>query len=325
MSINNWVIAETALQHLVSRVPVAAPDETVGAILARLPGSSFESVDAIYVVDDRGHLCGLLPLPDLFAACQDRTLATIMIEHPPAVHPDEDQERVAGLAVSHDRGAIPVVDTQGQFLGVVPAQALIAILRHEHIEDLHRLAGIRQETTVARRAIEAPPIRRARDRLPWLLVGLLGSILATVVVSRFERVLEARIAVSFFVPGIVYLADAIGTQTEAIAVRGLSLSRAPLRHLLAGELESGLLIGFTLGALSFPAVALGFGDLALALAVALAILTAGAVAASIGLLFPWVLSHAGKDPAYGSGPIATIIQDVLSLLIYFTITQALLL
>jgi magnesium transporter len=197
----------------------------------------------------------------------------------------------------------------------------MAILRGEHIEDLHRLAGIQRENAQARHAIEAPPTRRARDRLPWLLVGFLGSFLATFVMSRFEHLLEARLAVAFFVPGIVYLADAIGTQTEAIAVRGLSLSRASLRHLLAGELRTGSLIGAVLGALSFPAVWLAFQDVWLALAVALAILTAGMTATTIGLLFPWVLASAGKDPAFGSGPVATIIQDVLSLLIYFMVVR----
>ena len=140
-------------------------------------------------------------------------------------------------------------------------------------------------------------------------------------VSRFERTLESYIAISFFIPGIVYLADAIGTQTEAIAVRGLSLSNASLRHLLFGELYTGFLIGLSLAGISFPFVLLAFGDFRLALAVALAIVTAGTIATTVGLLLPWILSHAGKDPAFGSGPVATIIQDVLSLFIYFIIIQ----
>lgn len=169
------------------------------------------------------------------------------------------------------------------------------------------------------RALEAPAIRRARDRLPWLLVGLLGSMLATFVVSRFEQALAARVAIAFFVPGLVYLADAIGTQTEAVAVRGLSFSNAPLRVLLAGELKAGLLIGLILGVLVLPAVWVVFSDLRLAVAVAFALFAAGGVATSIGLFLPWLLSQAGHDPAFGSGPVATIIQDVLSLLIYFTV------
>jgi magnesium transporter len=149
------------------------------------------------------------------------------------------------------------------------------------------------------------------------MFGLLGSALATFVVSRFEQELEAQVALAFFVPGIVYLADAIGTQTETVVVRGLSLSRAPLRVLLRDEAGAGLIIGFAFGALAFLGVVLAFGDLRLAAAVALAVLVAGGMATTVGLLFPWLLHRMGQDPAFGSGPVATIVQDVLSLLIYF--------
>ncbi|MEW5791640.1 MAG: magnesium transporter [Pseudomonadota bacterium] len=316
--------AETAARHLVRRVPRARARDRAGAVLAGLVGGDYDAVDAIYVVDEDGRLQGLVRLRDLFALPAERPLGEAMDARPPHVRPDEDQERVAVLAIRHRVAAVPVVDEGGRLLGVVPAQALIEILRREHIEDLHRLAGIRRENDQARNAMEAPPARRARDRLPWLLVGLVGSMIATWVMSRFERVLEAYVAVAFFVPGIVYLADAIGTQTEAIAVRGLSLSHAPLRRLLGSELRTGLLIGLGLGALIFPSVLLAFGDLRLAVSVALGVLVAGAAATTIGLLLPWLLSRAGKDPAFGSGPMATIIQDVLSLLVYFTIVSLLL-
>jgi magnesium transporter len=119
------------------------------------------------------------------------------------------------------------------------------------------------------------------------------------------------------VPGLVYLADAIGTQSEAVAVRGLSLSHMPLRRLIGGELRTGLLIGLLLALLAGPMVWAVFGDPRLALAIALALGSASMLAAGLGLALPWALQRAGLDPAYGSGPLATIIQDVLSLAIYF--------
>jgi magnesium transporter len=185
------------------------------------------------------------------------------------------------------------------------------------VEDLHRFVGIRHYNLQARIAMESSPIRRARDRLPWLLVGLMGSMLATYVMTQFEHALQSQVVIAFFVPGLVYLADAIGTQTEAIAVRGLSLSRTPVRTMIAGELRTGLIIGLTLGALTFPVVWLIFGDARLALAVSLALLTAGSVATSIGFLFPWTFFRLGKDPAFGSGPLATIFQNVLTLIVYY--------
>ena len=144
-------------------------------------------------------------------------------------------------------------------------------------------------------------------------------MLAALVVAHFEHLLQDKLAIAYFVPAIVYLADAIGTQTEAIAVRGLSLSRLTLRELLAGELRTGLLIGLALAAIALPLVALSVGDLRLGVAVAAAIVVAGTVATTIGLLLPWLFQRAGRDPALGSGPVATVIQDVLSLLIYFAI------
>lgn len=184
---------------------------------------------------------------------------------------------------------------------------------------MHRLAGILHEQNHAAEALEGTPTTRLRSRLPWLLVGLIGSTVATAVMAYFETVLQHRITIAFFVPAIVYLANAVGTQTEAIVVRYLSVGHVPLRQLWFGELRTGLLIGACLGLLIFPMVWLVFADLRLALAVSLAATAAGATASAIGLLFPWLLASSGLDPAFGSGPVATIIQDVLSLLIYFAV------
>lgn len=323
METNHDPILETAAQHLVREVPIAQADEAIGVLLPKLCGQTYGSAGVVYAVDEAGKLQGFVRWPDLLSQPPERCLREIMVSHPATVSPNKDQEQVAGVAIQHGMAEVPVVDTHGRFLGVVPPLALIEILRREHIEDLHRFAGILSENSHARSALEAPALRRARDRLPWLLVGLVGSILATWVVSRFEKALEARVAIAFFVPGLVYLADAIGTQTEAVAVRGLSFSNAPLRVLLTGELKAGLLIGLTLGGLIFPVVWLVFGDAHLAIAVAIALFAAGGVSTSIGLFLPWLLSQAGADPAFGSGPVATIIQDVLSLVIYFTVVSLL--
>jgi magnesium transporter len=314
---------ETAAQHLVRTIPLARPEESVGEARSRLSGQAFEAVEIVCVTDAVGRLCGLVRLTDLLAAPGDRLIEAVMEREPPTVRIEDDQEHVAGVAVRHGLPAVPVVDANQRLEGVVPAQALLEILRREHIEDLHRLAGIRREDSRARRAMEAPPTRRVHDRLPWLVAGLAGSVIATSVMSGFEHVLERRLAIAFFVPGIVYLADAIGTQTEAIAVRGISLSHVPFRRLLAGELWTGALIGLCLGILAFPLVVLAFHDVRLAGAVSAAITFAGAVSTSVGLLFPWILSRRGADPALGSGPVATILQDVLSILIYFTIAHLL--
>lgn len=313
---------ETAAHYLVAGVPRARPEQTAGEVLAALLGRHYDCVDCLCLIDEEDRLVGMVSLAQLLAMPRERRLQDEVRAHVPHVLPDVDQERVASVALHHGLSAVPVVDRSARLLGVVPSGALMQILRREHVEDIHRLAGVGRETHRAREAIEAPPLRRARHRLPWLLLGLLGSMLATLVVAGFEDALAANVAVAFFIPGLVYLADAIGTQSEAVAVRGLSLSHAGLGQLIGGEMRTGLLMGVTLAAVALPLAWLAFGSWHLAAAVALALVCAGAVATSIGLLLPWLLGQLGTDPAYGSGPLATIVQDLLTLLIYFGTVQA---
>jgi magnesium transporter len=313
---------DTAGHHLVRGVATATADETVEAVLQRMRGRSYDSLEQLHVVDAAGRLVGVVPFTRLIAAAADARVADRMGGEPRAVGPDIDQEHLLSWTRQHGVAAPPVVDAEGRLLGCVPPQALIEIARHEHAEDISRLAGVLHQGDHWAGALEAPPWRRAAHRLPWLLVGLAGSAVATMVMVRFEEALSLQIAVAFFIPAIVYLADAVGTQTEAVVVRGLSFMHAPrFSRLLAGEVSAGLIIGATLGAIALPLVYLGFGDIRLAVSVALSVCVAGSLATTCGLIFPWALSRLGLDPAFGSGPVATVVQDVLSLLTYLLVAQ----
>ena len=313
---------EPVAGHLVASFARARPEDTAGVVLARIAAERPASVELVLVVRADGRLCGAVPLQRVISAGAHSVMAAIQDAKFPHVGPADDQEHAASLALHHGVDALPVVDADGRPLGVMPAQALLQVLRREHVEDLHKLAGIQRESSQARHAIEEPPLRRVRHRLPWLLVGLAGSAIATAAMASMESTLRANVAVAFFVPALVYLADAIGTQTEAVAVRGLSLTKVGLAPLLRGELRTGMLIGAILGALSFVPVWVAFGDPRLAAAVALSIFAAGTVANGIGLLFPWLLKRLRFDPAYGTGPASTVVQDVCTIFVYFAIVHA---
>ncbi|MBS1155231.1 MAG: hypothetical protein H6R07_1155 [Proteobacteria bacterium] len=314
--------AETAGRYLLASVPRANMDQTVEEVITDLLSRKYDCLDIVCVLDVDEKLVGIIPLASLFPLPRETRIGSVAHANYPKVHATTDQERVASLALHHALNAIPVIDAKGHLLGIVPPAALLHILRREHVEDIHRFAGITRETHMAREAIESAPLYRLRHRLPWLLAGLVGSVLATFIMVRFETALSASPSIAFFVPGLVYLADAIGTQTEAVAVRGLSLSQVRLGLLVGGEVRTGILIGLVLGGLTFPGVWLAFGDLNLALAVSTALIVAGGIATTLGLFLPWLLGRLGSDPAYGSGPLATIIQDLLTLLTYFILVSA---
>lgn len=315
--------SEHVAAHLQRSCPRARTDETARAVLERLAHERPEVPELVLVVDAAGRLEGAVPLARLAVSDPATALGELADRNWPRVTPETDQEAAASLALHRRVDTLAVEDAAGRALGVMPSQALLQVLRREHVEDLHRLAGIQHEVSHARHAIEDPPVRRARHRMPWLLVGLAGSALATAAMAAMASRLEANVAIAFFVPALVYLADAMGTQSETIAVRGLSLTRSPLAPLLAMELRTGLLMGAMLGMIAGPLVWLFF-DASLALAVAVSIVAAGTAANAIGLVLPWLLMRFGLDPAYGTGPAGTVLSDICTIGVYFAVVSALL-
>lgn len=306
--------------------PTAAPQETCGEARTRLSQQGrFDVLDVVLVVAADGRLMGVADVRDVIAGAADRHMGTLIARQWPTVHPGTSQEHAAQLAAGSGVSCLPVVDRDGRPAGCVPPQAIIKILGREHHEDVHRLVGMLRDQEGARHALEDPPLRRVTQRLPWLVVGLVLSSAGAGLMAGFERTLTANIVLAFFIPSLVYLADAIGTQSEAVAVRGLSmLQPRPISKLLPGELITGTVIGLILGVLAFIAVAAIYRDPRLALGVGLSMTAAGSLASGIGLMLPWILYRMGVDPAFGSGPVATIIQDTLTILVYFLIMTALL-
>jgi magnesium transporter len=316
---------ESVAHYLVTAVPTAPPQESAEGVRKTVTGRHYDDASHVFVVADDGQLLGVIRIEDILEAVAPTPICALMkAADCHVVSRDTDREEAGSAAIRAGVSVLAVCDRDGRFIGAIPASALMSILRDEHLEDLHHMVGILGKSEAAQAALTAAPHRRALYRLPWLLVGMAGSALATAMMAHFESALTAQIAVAFFIPAIVYLADAVGTQSEAVAVRGLSLTGADLATLLAGEFGTGILIGSALGVVAFPLVWLAFGNAALAMTVAIALLVASSVATTIGFLLPWLFARLGYDPAMGSGPLGTVIQDVLSLLIYFQLAIALL-
>ncbi len=312
---------ETAAGQAVANVPVFASTDRVGDVRSAMTGRRYESAGHV-VVCDADRFAGVIRIEDLLAAPADLALATIADRQAPFVSPSVDQEIAAWRAFQHDRSALPVVDHAGRFVGLIPPRRLVAVLMAEHEEDLSRLGGFVQRSRIARASSEERVYRRFQHRLPWLLVGLAGALLAADFVAWFEVALEHKVMLAFFIPGIVYLADAVGTQTETIVVRGLSVG-VELRAMVVSEVLAGLAIGVALGALGGLLVWWRWGDGDVALVVGVALVASCGTATLAALAIPSVFVWFGIDPAFGSGPLATVIQDLLSILIYFAIASVL--
>jgi magnesium transporter len=301
-------------------VPACAPGETAGAVRRAMAGRRFESVDAVAVIEG-GRLAGLVRLVDLVAAPEDAPVASLMDADPPRISPGADQEVAAWTAVGHHEGTLAVVDEGDRFLGLIPPHRMLAVLLREHDEDMARLGGVLAGGASARAASEESVRLRVWHRLPWLLLGLAGAILAAVIVGGFEDQLSENVLLAVFIPGVVYMADAVGTQTETLVIRGLSVG-VGVERIARRELVTGLIVGVIIAGAFAVVGLLAWDDADVIVAVALALLAACSVATVVAMALPTLFSRLGIDPAFGSGPLATVIQDLLSVLVYFLIASA---
>jgi magnesium transporter len=313
---------EAAAAHMVSNIPRADADTPVKKVIEALRGQHFDCAETVFVTDGDGRLMGIVRINDLFRERPVRIGDIMKVEHD-AVRPGDDQEDVARLAIRLNMIAVPVIDDVGRLIGAVPPEALFRILRDEHMEDLQRLAGISAHGRGAEAALDAPLVDRFVRRMPWLVIGLLASSLITLVMIGFERTISQNVAVAYFVPALVYIAGAIGTQAVSVSVRGLSVHSVAIGRLLRDELLIGLLVGTVLGLMAAGAVLAVFWQPPLAIAVGLSVLGGGVVSAVAGFALPWTFMRLGFDPALGSGPICTIVQDAASLALYFALVTVL--
>lgn len=312
----------TAADLMTALVPRASPEETVASALTSLRGAPWSEVGHLYLVDRRTRLVGQVPIERLFAAPPEQTLASLRGDPPIEVRAGENAETVALLAVERHDADVAVTDAEGSLLGAIPIGRLLAQLHEEHVDDLLRMSGIgalHPKPTASPNATAS-----FRARIPWLLLGLAGGMMAGGVASAFESALRQEIALAFFLPLVVYMADAVGTQTETVLVRALAHGPVALAPQLMREGIIGLLIGLVVGGLAGLTFLWWDGRTSIALVVAVTLGVTAVVATFVASILPMALARLGADPALASGPVATVVQDILSVGIYLGIASAIL-
>ncbi len=161
-------------------------------------------------------------------------------------------------------------------------------------------------------------------RFPWLVLGLLGALVASLLVSRFELSLREHIALAFFIPVIAYMSDAIGNQTETIFVRALSDLKFDVTKYILREFTVGAMVGFIMGGLSGFVAFLLSESVEIGIVVGFALMLSMTIATVLACTTPLLLKSLKKDPAVGSGPFTTALQDIVSLAVYFIIASVVL-
>ncbi|MBN1905770.1 MAG: magnesium transporter [Deltaproteobacteria bacterium] len=273
-----------------------------------------ENLYYLWVVDDFGKLVGVVSMKDLILEPSERLIREIMNTEVISVDVNRDQEEVAQLVKKYDLVAIPVVDEYNRLVGRITHDDIIDVLEEEADEDISLMAGVmHQEIT------EDSYIKISKARLPWLIAGLFGGLLAAAVINRFEHSIEKLIALAFFFPVIMAMGGNTGTQASTVAVRGLAtgdISMVNVWKRLWVEMKVAMANGLICGVLLGIVVYFWVGNIGLGLVIAVSLMIIIMISGFIGAAVPLVLKRINIDPALATGPFVTTSNDILSLLIY---------
>ena len=279
-------------------------------------------VHSIYVVDDNDILIGRLSLKDLLTSSTKTAIKDVYIRKVDAVNVNEDAEDVAKIMQKYDLEAIPVVDELGRLVGRITIDDIVDVIKEEAEKDYQMAAGISQDVEADDTIWEL-----TKARLPWLILALFGGFISVSILGGFQGAMNNYPVLFFFTPLIAAMAGNVGVQSSAIIVQGLANDnlRGSYWNRLLKEVFQGLLNGFVLAALLMSAgmFFLGF-DLKVGITVAISLVSVIIIASIIGTFVPIILDKRGIDPALATGPFITTSNDILGILIYFSIAKLIL-
>lgn len=276
-----------------------------------------ETIYYLYVLDEDKKLVGVVSLRDLIIAEDETRIEDIMNKKILSVSVAKDQEDIVQMMRDYDFLALPVVDFQHHLLGIITVDDILDVMDEEASDDYSKFAAVSD--------VQKPddsPFSAAKKRLPWLIILLFLGMFTASLIGQFEETLNQVAILAIFIPLIAGMAGNTGTQSLAVAVRGLATgdygNQGKLK-LMVREATTGLITGTTCGILITIVIYLWKGELFLGFLVGISIMATLTIATLSGSLIPIIMDRLKIDPAVASGPFITTINDIISILIYFGI------
>lgn len=311
------------------------PDMTVDEALSYLKRQARNQLETIYysyVLDPDQSLRGVVSFRDLFKARGDKRVFEVMNAQVLSVPETMDQEEVARLMADRDLAAVPVVDNAGRMRGIVTVDDIVDVVQEEATEDIQKIGGSA--------ALEAPYLQTGilemvRKRGAWLGILFLGEMLTANAMARYQEQIVSLVALALFVPLIIASGGNSGSQASTLVIRAMALGELRLRDwwmVARRELVSGAALGALLGVIGVTRIVIGqalgedLGATWLPLTIIISCSLIGVVTwgTVVGSMLPLLLRRLGFDPASASAPFVATLVDVVGLLLYFSIAEAVL-
>jgi len=303
---------EYSAGRLMQREVVMAPEHwTVGEAIDHLRSSESlpEQFYHIVLVDPRLHPVGNVTLGKLMRSRREVGLLELKEEVFQIIPVTQDEGDVAYAFNQYHLISAPVVDEEGRLVGVITIDDAMVVLDEEHEEDILRLAGVGEESSLSDRVIET-----TKRRFPWLFVNLITAIIASLVIAQFDAAIAQLVALAVLMPIVASMGGNAGTQSLAVAVRAIAtkdLTGSNVRRVILREVTVGLINGLIFAIVMGIVGLLWFGSPDLGYVIAAAMVINLVVAGFAGTVIPVILDRIGIDPALASGAFVTTVTDVV--------------
>lgn len=281
-----------------------------------------ENINVIYVSGSDNKYIGIITLRDLIRARSTDNLEDIIKTNYPVFHDYDLIDEIDKDILDYELESYAVLDSDNQLIGIVNDENLLDLVEEEYKEDYAMLAGISDIADV-----DEPIFKSVVKRLPWLAFLLVIGLLVSLLTSSFEGVILSLTTVVFFQSLILGMAGNTGTQSLAVTISKLNDDEKKISKVIFRELLTGFLNGIIIGAFGF-ALVIGFlllrGSVLnvaviTGLAVSISLVVSMSIAAFLGAFVPYILSKLKVDPAVASGPFITTVNDIVAIVIYYSL------
>jgi magnesium transporter len=321
-AIEKW--PDTSAGHMMNTRYVAVePRMTVGEAMEAVKTRAREGefVYVAYVVEDQ-KLLGVVSIRDMLTADPGTRMSDLMTTNVISVPPILDREDTARRMAKYDLNAMPVVDDTGRILGVITIDDALDVLTAEQTEDVQKIGGIAP--------LEVPYFQTTfatfvKKRAGWLIVLFLGGFFTNTALRHYDHVLDSIVLAQYYIPLLISAGGNSGSQSSTLVIRGLALNEIKPRdwwRVLARETTMGLTLGTILGVIGFVRVIVLDKDKGFAVAVGLTLVGIAVAGCTVGSMIPIVLKRLGLDPATSSTPFIASLVDVLGIIVFMNVAQA---
>lgn len=288
-------------------------------------GLNKETIYTCYVVGKNRVLEGIVSLRNLVISDENMKVEELMEEDFIFVNTHDDQESVGNIFTKYGFMALPVVDTENRLTGIITFDDILDVIEQEATEDFQRMAAMAPSEE---KYLEASVMNLAKQRIPWLMLLMIGATITGGIISKFEDVLSSVVILTAFIPMIMDTGGNSGNQSSTLIIRGLAVGEVTLRDkwkVLWKELRISMIAGSILASVNLlKNIFIDRLEPNVAITISITLVFTVIIAKIIGSMLPLGAKKLNLDPAIMAGPLITTLVDGIALTIYFTIATVLL-